>query len=203
MVSDRSILTEKQAKVLEIIEKEILRHGTAPTFRSLAKLLGVKAVGTVQDYVKKLIELGFLEKEEGQYRGFRLPIQTKITWVPILGVVPAGKPIEAIQDYQGSLSLSGNWKGELFALEVRGESMTDKGILEGDFVIVRKGAEVQDGDIVVAMINGEATVKTFERKKGRVRLLPAHPHYQPIELHEEQENQVVGKVIGVQRHYSS
>lgn len=196
---NRSALTAKQLKVLVFIEQEILRSGRPPTLRSIAKEFDLKAVGTVQDYISKLVELGFLEKEPGQYRGIRLPFQTQVTWVPILGSVPAGKPIEAIHDSIGSIALSGVWKGDLFALKVKGESMRDRGILEGDVVIVRQQPDAESGEIVVALLETEATVKILERKKGKIRLLPANPSFQPIELSGDRDCRIAGRVIGVQR----
>jgi repressor LexA len=198
----REQLTTKQLKVLNFIEQEIQQSGRSPTYRAIAQHLQVSAIGTIQDHIAKLVEYGFLEKEKGQAQGLKLPIQDKVTWVPILGAVPAGRPIEAIHDFQGSIPLSGRWRGEFFALRVKGESMRDQGILDGDYVVVKKQPDADHGDVVVASVNGEATVKFLERKKGKIRLIPANPNYQPIELLPEQENQIIGKVIAVQRIYS-
>jgi repressor LexA len=200
-MSDRELLTPKQLKVLKFIEDELSRYGKMPTFRAIADYLGVKAVGTVQDYIRKLLDLGFLEKEGGKYSGFKLPHQTRVTLIPILGSVPAGRPIEAIESFQGSVALSGNWRGDLFALRVKGQSMRDRGILDGDYVIVKKQPDAEDGQIVVAAVNHEATVKLLERKKGKVRLLPANPDFAPIELSSENENSIIGRVVAVQRMY--
>lgn len=196
---DREILTSKQLKVLKFIEQEFLKTGRNPTLRAIAEYLDVKAVGTVQDYISKLLELGFLEKQ--QDRGFRLPYQTQVTIIPVLGSVPAGRPIEAIESFEGSIALSGSWKGDLFALRVTGESMKDRGILDGDLVIVRKQADAHDGQIVVAQVDQEATVKIFEKKKGRIRLLPANIAFKPIVLSADRENAIIGRVIAVQRIY--
>ncbi len=200
---DRNTLTVKQLKILRFIEQEFIKMGHVPTFRAIASHFEFKAVGTVQDYIQKLIELGFLEKEEGKQRGFKLPHQARTTLIPILGSVPAGKPIEAIEDFRGSVALVGNWRGDLFALRVTGESMKDKGIFDGDFVIVKKQGDAEDGEIVVAQIGDEATVKTLERRSGRIRLLPANSAYQPIELKPDQRSCIIGKVIAVQRIYRS
>jgi repressor LexA len=196
---DRGALTSKQLRVLKFIEHEVLKTGKTPTFRAIAEHLGVKAVGTVQDYISKLLRLGFLDKEEGRYRGFKLPHQRQVTVIPILGRVPAGSPIEAVDHFCGSVALTGNWRGELFALRVIGESMKDRGILDGDIVIVKKQAHAEDGQIVVAQINQEVTVKILEKKKNRVRLLPANPAFSPIEWSPDDENSIIGKVIAVQR----
>jgi len=194
-------LSPKQAKTLALIEESISQTGRPPTYRDLAREMGYDAVGTVQDHIKALIKKGYLQKEEGLARGFRLAHQSESVSVPILGSVPAGKPIEAIQESSGSVAVTGRWRGDIFALRVRGESMKDAGILDGDLVIVRKQAHAESRDIVVAMIDGEATVKYFERKGGRVRLLPANDAFKPIEIPPGSENSVQGKVISVQRFY--
>jgi len=117
--------------------------------------------------------------------------------------VPAGNPIEAIQDTQGSVSVPSQLRGELFALRVVGESMIEAGILDGDTVIVRKQNHAENGDIVVAMLEGEATVKYLEKKTGRLRLLPANPKFRPIEVSSSAHlgDFIQGKVISVQRFY--
>lgn len=194
-------LTPKQQRVLRFIEQEFIRSGRVPTYRGIAENFRLKAVGTVQDYIQKLIELGFLEKGENRERGFRLPHQTRTTLIPILGSVPAGRPMEAIEDFRGSVALVGNWKGDLFALRVSGESMRDRGIFDGDYVIVKKQTDAEDGEIVVAQIDQEATVKVLEKRKERIRLLPANSAFKPIEFARDRENIIVGKVVAVQRVY--
>src|SRR5579859_1448945 len=203
MVSpEKSKLSPKQAEILEQIERVIAQTGRPPTYRDLAHALGI-AVGTVQDHVAALKRKGFLMREEGSSRSMRPAHQSGAFSIPILGTIPAGRPIEAIESGLGSLNVAASaipmrQMHEVYALRVTGESMIQAGILDGDFVIVRKGAEARNGDIVVAMIDGEATVKTFERgKDGRVRLLPANPKFSPIEIRSESDNRVEGKVIGL------
>ena len=205
-ISKNRTLSQKQAEILEQIERVIAQTGRPPTYRDLAKAAGYSAVGTVQDHVAALIRKGFLVREQGLSRGIRLAHQTGSISVPILGAVPAGKPIEAIETSLGTLNvassaISHKQIGQVYGLRVTGESMIEAGILDGDFVIVRKDTEVRSGDIVVAMIDGEATVKTYEKKDGRVRLLPANSKFHPIEIPPESENRVEGKVIGLQRFY--
>lgn len=200
---DRNLLTDKQLRILQYIEQEFSRSGRKPTLRAIAQHFGLKAVGTVQDHISKLVEFGFLEKETGNYRGFKLIHQIQTTLVPICGSVPAGKPIEAVESFQGSIALTGDWKGELFALRVQGESMKDLGILNGDYVVVKKQSDAENGEIIVALIDQEATVKVLEKHAERIRLLPANPAFKPIVLDASRDNQIVGKVVAVQRMYSS
>lgn len=197
-----SNLTPKQARILEFIEQCIGQEGRPPSFREIAKHFGYSAVGTVEDHVKALIKKGLLQKEEGSFHGLRLSYQAPSQSVPILGQVPAGNPIEAIEDTVGSLSFSTSKnRGDIFALKVKGDSMIEAGILEGDYVIVRKQSDAENGEIVVASIDGESTVKRLEKKKGRIRLIPENPRYEPIELQAGRENAIQGKVISLQRFY--
>jgi repressor LexA len=195
-------LSPKQAEVLAYIEGEVSRSGRPPTYRDIAEHCGYAAVGTVQDHIRTLIRKGFLHKEPGAARGIRLVHRNVSMDVPILGAVPAGRPVEAIADTgMGYVTIPAKWRGDLYALRVTGESMIEAGILDGDFVIVHKQADAQHGDIIVAMIDGEATVKYLERRGGAVRLLPANPRFSPIEIPFESTNVIQGKVVSVQRYY--
>lgn len=195
-------LSDKQAKILSYIENEISKTGRPPTYRDIAHHFEYDAVGTVQDHVRNLIRKGYLLKEEGVARGIRLAFRSEATHIPILGSVPAGNPIEEIEALLGSLSIPAKWKGEIYALKVSGESMRDAGILDGDYVIVKKQNHARNGEIVVALLGGEVTVKYLEDKSGRTRLLPANPAFKPIELQNKIDSVIQGKVIGVQRYFS-
>lgn len=164
----------------------------------------------MQDHVRALRQKGYLaapprknSRSANAARSFQLTHQAAARSIPILGTIPAGNPIEAIEDRQGGLSVSDPrgraLSGELFALKVRGESMRDAGILEGDYVIVQRTLEARHGEIVVAMIDGEATVKRLESRGGRMRLLPENPAFSPIELKAGRDNAIQGRVISVQR----
>jgi repressor LexA len=194
-------LSPRQLAVLECIQSETSQLGRPPTYREIAKQLGDVAVGTIQDHIRALIKKGFLEKLEGLSRGFRLVNQSGALQVPILGRVPAGRPIEAIEESQGSVSVPASVRGELFALHVVGESMIDAGIMDGDTVVVKQQNHAENGAIVVAMIDGEATVKYLEKKSGHVRLLPANSKFKPIEIPQGSENIIQGIVVSVQRFY--
>lgn len=198
-------LSPKQWKVLKFIQAELARLGRPPTYRDIAKHCGYDAVGTVQDHVRALLKKGFLQKEAGVARGLRLAHHIGAIDVPILGLVPAGHPIEAIESSLGSLPVPSNLRGDIFALRVTGESMIEAGIFDGDYVIVKKQSHAENGEIVVATIDGEATVKRLQKindKRGTVtRLLPANPRFTPIELHAGAENVIQGRVVSVQRYY--
>jgi len=199
-------LSPRQARILECIERAITLQGCPPSLRDIAKHCGYSAIGTVQDHVRTLIRKGFLEKEPGLARGLRPTHHLGSREIPILGTVPAGNPIEAIEDRRGSIPLPNHThraQGPCYALRVTGESMIGAGILDGDYVIVQKQETAKDGEIVVALIDGEVTVKTLEKRPGHpARLLPANPKFSPIPIPEHADGVIQGKVIGVQRYYS-
>ena len=194
-------LSPKQSNILAYIEQEIALLGRPPSLRDIARHFGYDAIGTVQDHVRALIKKGFLEKEPGRARGLRPAHHAESLGVPILGTVPAGRPIEAIEDRQGALPIPNRWSGDLFALRVTGDSMIEAGIMDGDYVVVKKQGHARNGAIVVAMIEGEATVKYLDTKDGRVRLIPANPKYSPIVVPPHAENVIQGIVVSVQRYY--
>ena len=196
-----SPLSDKQMKILTFIENEISKTGCPPSYRDIAFHFGYDAVGTVQDHIRALVNKGYLTKEKGA-RGIRLAFRSATSQIPVLGKVPAGHPIESTQNIIGSLSIPARWKGDLYALKVTGESMRDAGILDGDYIIVKKQNHANSGEIVVALLGEEVTVKYLEQKPGQVRLLPANPKFSPIELNNQPDSVIQGKVIGVQRYFS-
>lgn len=200
-------LTQKQLEILTYIQKEISEAGRPPSYREIAKHFRYDAVGTVQDHVRALIKKGYLEQDERIARGIRLAHRPRFPFrpieIPILGWVPAGKPIEALENSLGMLSVSVREKGEYYALKIKGDSMRDAGILDGDLAIIKKQSHAESGEIVIALIGDEATVKFLEKKKGRTRLLPANPAFSPIELGTSGATTLIqGKVVGIQRYYS-
>lgn len=203
-------LTQIQADVLAFIERYHAEEGRPPPLREIASHFGYRSVGTVQDHVKALKKKGFLYQDEGIACGLKLAHQSKALSVPVLGIVPAGRPIEAMESFERSLSftppsqksfLPSSRDQQYFALRVTGDSMILAGIFEDDYVIVRQQADAAHGDIVVALIDGEATVKRLEKKRGQIRLMPENDRYQPIELKPGMENLIQGKVVSVQRFY--
>lgn len=195
-------LTEIQRNILHFIDQCSHQQGLPPTLREIAKEFGYSAVGTVQDHLRALKQKGFLQQESHVACGLKLTSRPPLQSIPILGAVPAGKPNEAIESALGFLPVpNSKVRGQLFALLVKGESMIDAGIMDGDYVIVQKQAAAEDGEIVVALIDGEATVKKLEKRGTKVRLMPANSRFRPIELQPTQENLIQGKVVSVQRYY--
>jgi repressor LexA len=195
------LLTPRQREVLELIQRETARDGRPPTYRAIAQELGLQAIGTVQSHLRVLIRKGYLTKDAGKARSLRLAHRSPAQEIPILGRVPAGRPLEALESAEGTLHVPARWKGDHYALRVTGESMLHAGILDGDYVVVKRQSHAENGEIVVAMIDGEATVKYLQRKLGKVFLLPANPRFRPIEVPEGSEHVIQGKVVSVQRFF--
>jgi repressor LexA len=193
---------------LEFIEWYYAENGFPPSYREIQRHFGYKAVGTVQDHVRALIQKGVLEKPSSKNsKKARALIpsshqKTKAKRIPIFGEIAAGGPREAIQTDLGSLVMGTEFaQGDCFALRVVGNSMVEIGMFEGDYVIVDRSQKVKSGDIVVALLEGEVTVKRYVEQKGRVFLVPENKNLKPIEIKTEQF-QLQGKVTGLQRKIS-
>ena len=194
-------LSHMQQKIYDYIAACIREQGYPPSVREIGEAVGLKSPSTVHFHLKHLEEAGVIEKGAGKGRAIALTTpEVPEDRVPIVGNVAAGSPIlaeECIEDY---LTFdTGGRSGEYFALRVRGESMLNAGILPGDLVIVHRQATCSNGEIVVAMIEDEATVKRFSRQNGHVWLLPENEAYSPID---GTYAQILGKVAAVVRRYS-
>ena len=190
-------LPERQRATLEALEAYWREHGVAPSLGDLAAILGVSRP-TAHGHVRALQRKGYIDAQDGVSRSWRSRDQA--VQVPILGRVAAGAPILAEEHIEGWISVDDRRGADvLFALRVRGDSMVDAGILDGDLVVVRQQDTASDGDIVVALIDDEdATVKKLRREGGQVHLVAMNPNYEPIIL-EADRARVLGKVIGVRR----
>ena len=195
-------LSKMQQKIYDYIVSCIREQGHPPSVREIGEAVGLKSPSTVHFHLKHLEEAGVIEKGAGKGRAITLTEQPALEQedrVPIVGNVAAGSPIlaeECIEDY---LTFdTGGRSGEYFALRVRGESMLNAGILPGDLVVVRRQQTCSNGEIVVAMIEDEATVKRFSRQNGHVWLLPENDAYSPID---GTYAQILGKVAAVVRRY--
>lgn len=193
-------LSHMQQKIYDYIVACIRKQGYPPSVREIGEAVGLKSPSTVHFHLKHLEEAGVIEKGAGKGRAIALTApEVPEDRVPIVGNVAAGSPIlaeECIEDY---LTFdTGGRSGEYFALRVRGESMLNAGILPGDLVIVHRQATCSNGEIVVAMIEDEATVKRFSRQNGHIWLLPENEAYSPID---GTYAQILGKVAAVVRRY--
>lgn len=201
-----SPLTPKQKKVLEFIEVQIEREGCPPSQQEIAAAFGFRSLGTVQNYLVRLEREGALQRDWNARRGLRpVPprraLASRSVELPLAGRVAAGRPIEAIETADSlEVPTSMLGRGDNFVLQVQGDSMIGDGILDGDYVVVRKTADADNGQTVVALLHGEATVKRFYRKEGRIELHPANPAMAPILVENEESLRIEGVVVGVIRH---
>ena len=196
-------LTDRQRKIVEYIRAHVEENGYPPTFREIAQSVGLKSTSTVDHHLRRLRELGVLQYEDGRFRALQLlgeeGAESRPAGVPLVGDVAAGTPILAQQNIEEYIPFdTGTSSEDHFALRVRGESMLYAGILPGDLVVVRRQPEARSGEIVVALLEDEATVKTLSLKDGKIWLLPENPDYEPID---GAGCTILGKVVGVVRRY--
>ena len=193
------MLKEKEIAVFEYI-KNRLTDGYSPSVREIQDAMGFKSTSTAHRYIETLINAGKLEKTGNINRSLRLPNSKSIS-IPVIGTVTAGIPITAVEDITGYVSFEADkaYTNPLFALKIRGESMINAGILDGDIIIVEQGVYAENGDIVVALVDREeATVKRFYKENGHYRLPPENDTMEPIIA---ESVDILGKVIGLKRYY--
>ena len=204
--------TDKQQRVLDYVREQIKKDGYAPSVRDICKALDLKSTSTVHGYLARLEKKGLIQKAALKPRTLRIVgeeteqreedrgfyTSKEMVDVPIVGRVTAGMPILAVENIEDSFPLPIDFVGnsESFMLKVRGDSMIDAGILDGDLVLVKKQNTAENGDIVVALIEDEATVKKFYKEKGFIRLQPQNQFMQPILV---PTCTILGKVAGVFR----
>lgn len=208
-------LKDREQKVLDFITDQIKKNGYPPTVRDIGAALGIKSTSTVQKSMNILEEEGFIRKQAGKRRAFEVvaggaekpqaPAQDRadVVDVPVVGRVAAGMPILAEQNIEGSFPMPAQFigKGTNFMLTVHGDSMIEAGIMDGDYILVQEQKTANNGDIVVAMIDGEfeseSTVKTFYKENGHIRLQPQNSSMDPIIV---DDCEIVGLVKGVFRY---
>lgn len=194
-------LSPQQESVFEYIQKHYEQNGVAPSYRDIQSHFGFKSVGTVQDHVRALIQKGRIEKPEKKARGL-IPVGMKLESakrLSVYGEIAAGGPRASEQLELGSIVVCETLaKGECFALKVVGNSMVDAGIFEGDHVVVQRESRIKNGDIVVALVEGETTVKRFEKKGEEVFLIPENKKMSPMNI-TSKTFEIQGKVIALQR----
>ena len=188
--------SNKSELILNYVNQFVQENGYAPSVREIGAAVGLRSTASVSYHIQQLQEKGLLQAPGAKGRKRAIVTSTRTGQIPVIGVVTAGVPILAFENQEGTMS----WDGEpgCFALRVRGDSMMGAGILSGDKVVVRPQQTADDGQIVVAMIGDEATVKRLYRKKGQIWLLPENDAYEPID---GSEAEIVGIVKAVFREY--
>jgi repressor LexA len=195
-------LTPRQSQVLAFITGFIDTHGYPPTLREIAAHLEINGTLGVMRHLQALEKKGYLTKTAGSSRGIVLAGRTSSVSLPIVGVVRAGLPQPAVEDIEGYFAIDSSQlrSGGAFFLRVKGDSMIGASILEGDLALVRPQPSAENRDLVVAMIDGEATLKRFFRERGRIRLEAANPNYDDIIVRAgKAEVTIIGKVVGIYR----
>jgi repressor LexA len=198
-------LTDRQREVLDFISDSIRKRGYPPTLREIGSHFGIKSTNGVNDHLRALEKKGFLHREDLKSRALR-PIfpEDNFVEVPVLGKVAAGQPMLAVENYEDTVKVDRFFIGqnrEVFALRVKGDSMIEAGIFDGDFVFIRKQLQATSGEIVVAMIGDEATVKRYYPEGDNIRFQPANSAMSPIIVRKRDFRSVnlLGVVIGVYR----
>lgn len=197
------MLTSSQHKTLSFIRRYIARNGYSPAFSDIAKGLGIKSRGVVHRYVHALADAGYIDLIPGRHRNIQLRDEHRSNTLPFLGQIAAGQPIEAIEDIQ-TINASEKLYGEnRYALKIKGESMIDVGILDGDIVVIEQKQTAHNGDIVVALVNNsEATLKRFRKiDNDQVELIPENSSMEPITYHQSQVA-IQGILVGQFRTYN-
>jgi len=212
----RNHLTERQEEILNFINSFREINGFPPTIREIARHFGMSSTFGVKKHLDALVKKGYLHIESFASRGISTLQNETVKQsvidkneifnrIPVVGRVAAGTPVLAEQNIEGSIVIDPSFmkKSEnCFALKVKGDSMIKAGIFEGDFVIVSPQSDVSNGDIVVALIDDEATVKTFENRNGEIRLMPENENYKPIEIKNKENFSLIGKVKGIVRYFN-
>ena len=196
-------LTKRQKEIFDYIRKYAAKTGYPPTVREIGKAVGLHSSSTVHAHLANLEKIGLLRRDPTKPRAIELLVgkakqALKGPGLPLVGEVAAGEPVLAEENIEEYLELPGVIGGEDgdYVLRVKGDSMKDAGILEGDYVVVKQAEDAANGEIVVALLEHEATVKRFFREKDRIRLQPENSAYKPIRT---KEAQLLGKVVGVFR----
>ncbi len=193
-------LTDRQQQTLDFITGYIEKNGFPPALRDIAAHLGINGTFGVMKHLDALEKKGYIRRGSGTSRGLALVRTSRAVSLPVIGVVRAGALQPAIEDIEGYFSVDqAHLKGGTFFLRVRGDSMVNAAILDGDLALIRPQPTASNGDIVVAMIGGEATLKAFYREKGYIRLQPRNPNMEPIIVGAREEVTIVGKVVGIFR----
>ena len=208
-------LNKREKTILKFIEKSVKEKGYAPSVREIGKAVGLRSTATVHSYLARLQKEGFIKKENNKGRTLKLLknssgqsieekgrkdfyLEKELIEVPLVGKITAGAPILAVENVTDTFPIPIDFVGnsDSFMLTVRGESMIEAGILDGDYILVRKQNNAVNGEIVVALIEDEATVKTFYKEKDHIRLQPENSTLDPIIV---PDCKILGKVIGVFR----
>ena len=190
-------LTAQQIKVFDVIKESLQSNGYPPTRAEIAKILDFKSVNAAESHIKALVKKGVIEKVPGSSRGIKLV--EEISGIPLIGSVAAGSPITAYENVEKTIHSNPLNKSVDFFLRVQGESMTDAGILDNDLVGVRKTKNAENGEIVVARLEDEVTLKRFKKDSSGIRLVAENKSFSDIRVDEKSNFSIEGKAVGIIR----
>ena len=200
-------ITAKQQEILEYIKETILKKGYPPAVREICEAVKLKSTSSVHSHLETLEKNGYIRRDPTKPRAIEIVddnfnlVRRETVNVPIIGKVAAGEPLLAVQNVEGYFPIPSEYmpNKQTFMLVVQGDSMINAGIFSGDYVVVEKQENAENGDKVVALVEDSATIKTFYKEKDHIRLQPENDFMDPIVISPDQQFQVLGKVIGVFR----
>ncbi len=201
---------KRQQQIFDFIKSEIIRVGYPPTVREICENVGLRSTSTVHGHLDKLEEKGLIKRDRTKPRAIEIMtddfqnMHFEMVNVPILGRVAAGEPLLAVEETDEFFQLPLQFApGEdIFMLEIKGESMIEAGIFDGDYIIVEKKNTARNGDKIVALIEDSVTCKTFYKEDGRIRLQPENPYMEPIYVENEEQFSIIGKVLSLYRRHA-
>lgn len=199
-------LSEKQKLILKFLKQEILNKGYPPSVREICNAVGLKSTSTVHGHLEKLEDKGYIRRDPTKPRAIEIiddsfnPLRQEMVQVPIIGSVTAGEPILAVENIEGYFPIPSNYmpNEQTFMLHVKGESMINAGIFNGDLILVKKQNIAKDRDIVVALIEDDVTIKRYFKEDGYIRLQPENASMNPIIL---DDVKILGEVVGLFRKF--
>ena len=200
-------ISKKQSEILEYMKNEILNRGVPPSVREICEAVNLKSTSSVHSHLETLEKNGYIRRDPTKPRAIEIVddnfnlVRRETVNVPIIGKVAAGEPLLAVQNVEGYFPIPSEYmpNKQTFMLVVQGDSMINGGIFSGDYVVVEKQENAENGDKVVALVEDSATIKTFYKEKDHIRLQPENDFMDPIVISPDQQFQVLGKVIGVFR----
>jgi repressor LexA len=197
---------ERREKIIGFVRRHIEEHGFAPSVREIGRAVGVRSTKAVKYHLDILVEQGVIERTPGHARSLAFSAERRMSGqgpgisLPLVGRIAAGAPVLAVENVEDQVSLS--QFRDCFLLRVQGQSMAGAGIMDGDLVIVRQRSDARPGEIVVALLGDEATVKRFQPEGGRIILMPENPDFSPIAVEPESPDFcIIGVVVGLLRTY--
>lgn len=200
-------ISKKQSEILEYMKNEILNRGFPPSVREICEAVNLKSTSSVHSHLETLEKNGYIRRDPTKPRAIEIVddnfnlVRRETINVPIIGKVAAGEPLLAVQNVEGYFPIPSEYmpNKQTFMLVVQGDSMVNAGIFSGDYVVVEKQENAENGDKIVALVDDSATIKTFYKEKDHIRLQPENDYMDPIVVYPQQQFQVLGKVIGVFR----